>query len=281
MKKLINIILIFICSFILFSCNKKSNDNEPFEILDYEYGVFLGASNDDIDYMKQFHIIVIDAQYYTNSEIEELKGNDNIVYSYINVGALEDFRDYYDDYKNLKIKNYEDWPEEIWIDCGNEKWQNFIINELSESILSKGVDGLFVDNIDVYYFGDETKELYDGITLILEALKKKTYVFINSGDTYIYKYLENNNNLDLIIDGVNQETVLTRINFNKKDTFYRSKEEDFKYFSKYCSVIKSYNKDVYLLEYSKKMEIVRDVDSFAKEKGYKYYVSKTLELLAE
>ena len=60
MKKLINIILIFICSFILFSCNKKSNDNEPFEILDYEYGVFLGASNDDIDYMKQFHIIVID-----------------------------------------------------------------------------------------------------------------------------------------------------------------------------------------------------------------------------
>ena len=96
MKKLINIILIFICSFILFSCNKKSNDNEPFEILDYEYGVFLGASPSDIEYMKQFHIIVIDAQYYTNSEIEELKGNDNIVYSYINVGALENFRDYYD-----------------------------------------------------------------------------------------------------------------------------------------------------------------------------------------
>ena len=279
MKKLIIILFSILFSLSFISCKKKNS--EPFEILDYEYGVFLGASSDDIEYMKQFHIIVIDAQYYTNSEIEELKKDNHIVYSYINVGALEDFRDYYDEYKDLKICDYEDWPEEIWVDVSQKRWQDFILNDLSELIINKGVDGLFVDNVDVYYYGNETKELYDGITIILEALKQKTYVLINSGDRYIYKYLETNDNLDSIIDGVNQETVLTRINFDKKDSFKRSKKDDFEYFSSYCKTIKEYNKDVYLLEYSKNMDIVREVDEYAKENDYRYYVSKTLELLAE
>nr|MCR5350649.1 endo alpha-1,4 polygalactosaminidase [Acholeplasmatales bacterium] len=186
LKKSMFFTLLFSLLIILCGCKKE---NEDFEILSYDYGVFLGASADDMDYMKQFKTIVIDAQYYTNDEINELKQNDNMVISYINVGAIENFRDYYNDYYDITLSNYENWEEERWVDVSQDKWKDFIINDLSTSILNKGVDGLFIDNLDVYY-QYENDNIFNGITYIMRQLKKKTYISINGGDTYVYKYLE-------------------------------------------------------------------------------------------
>ena len=38
----------------------------------HDYGVFLGATSADIDVMKEYETVVIDAQYYTADEIDEL-----------------------------------------------------------------------------------------------------------------------------------------------------------------------------------------------------------------
>ena len=61
----------------------------------YEYGVFLGAEPEDIPDMESYKKIVVDAQSFSDIQISRLKESGHIVYSYINIGSLENFRDYY------------------------------------------------------------------------------------------------------------------------------------------------------------------------------------------
>lgn len=64
------------------------------------YGVFLGYDG-SLERLDDYDTIVIDAQYYDEEEIRGFRESGHTVYSYINIGSLEDFRDYYDDYVEL------------------------------------------------------------------------------------------------------------------------------------------------------------------------------------
>lgn len=91
----------------------------------YSYGVFLSVEN-DLDKLSDYYTVVIDAQNFSKGEIESFKNKGHKVYSYINIGSLENFRNYYNDYKALKLGDYEHWEEEIWIDVSSQKWQESI-----------------------------------------------------------------------------------------------------------------------------------------------------------
>lgn len=247
----------------------------------YDYGVFLGASSDDIDYMKQYDKVVIDAQYYSEAQIAELKEGGHTVYSYINLGSVEDFRPYYQDYVQYSLGAYEHWDQERWMDVSEEAWQTFLVDKLAPSLLDKGVDGLFVDNTDVYY-NYETEEIYDGVTTILEGFKAlDTYVIINGGDTYAWAYAERNGSLDGVLDAVNQESVFSAIDWDNEDSFTVADEEDHDYFTEYVEMVSEYGKDVYLLEYTTDEELLSQIDAYCSEHGFTYYASSTLYLYAE
>ncbi len=164
--KLYILIACLLCACMISACNGKGMtaiNNQR------EYGVFLSVE-DNLDSLDEYKTIVIDAQYFGTSEIKEFKNREHKVYSYINVGSLEDFRDYYDTYKDLSIGGYEHWDDEIWIDVSDERWQDFILNTLAPDLLNKGIDGFFVDNCDVYY-QCETELILDGLSNIMQGLK--------------------------------------------------------------------------------------------------------------
>ena len=58
-----------------------------------DYGVFLSVT-EDLDSLKGFKTVVIDAQYFSKEEIDAFRAAGHRVYSYINVGSIENFRDY-------------------------------------------------------------------------------------------------------------------------------------------------------------------------------------------
>ena len=66
----------------------------------YPFGVILNVC-DDLEQFADYETIVIDAQYYTREQINSFRSKGHKVFSYINIGSLEDFRDYYEDYKDL------------------------------------------------------------------------------------------------------------------------------------------------------------------------------------
>ena len=242
----------------------------------YPYGVFLSIC-ENIEQFADYEIVVIDAQYYPKEELDAFRSKGHKVFSYINIGSLEDFRDYYDEYKDLSLGAYEHWEEEVWVDVSQKRWQDFMLNDIAAGLLEKDIDGFFVDNCDVYYVHPK-QEILEGLTVIMKGLKatgKK--VIINSGDTFLDAYCEQGGKWDDVISGINQESVFSTILWDE-GTFGTAEPEDHEYFVSYIDRYGSKGAEIYLLEYTIDEELMKEIKAFCEERGYTYYVADSIEL---
>ena len=102
-------------------------------------------------------------------------------------------------------------------------------------------------------------------------------VIINGGDTYVSKYLEENGSLDPVLDGVNQESVFSSINWDDK-SFEENDQESKDYFLDYLSDVASDGKKVFLLEYTTDESLIQTIKEQSSKLGYTTYISDSLEL---
>ena len=240
------------------------------------YGVFLSVMPGETDRIYNYDTVVIDAQYFSKKDINKLHNNGQKVYTYLNVGSIENFRSYYKEYESLTLSAYENWEEERWIDVSSKKWQTFILEKAKE-LKEKGVDGFFIDNCDVFYV-HKKKEIFNGLCSIMEQIRKmKVSVVINGGDTFVKEYLSRYQNLSKIMTGANQETVFSSIDFKYK-TFGKASEEDHTYYENYINTCAKNGIKVYLLEYTKDPTLRKKIIEYCNKKGYEYYISISIEL---
>ncbi len=243
----------------------------------HPYGVFLGIT-ENLAQFKDYETVVIDAQYYPADEIDAFRSEGHKIYTYLNIGSLEDFRDYYDEYKDLSLGEYEHWEEEVWVDVSRQKWQDLVLKTLVPALLEKNVDGFFVDNCDVYYEFPEQK-IFDGLGVIMQALVATgKEVIINSGDCFMDAWCEKGGKWNDVITGINQESVFSSILWDE-NKFGRQEEEDHEYFVSYINRYGDQGAKIFLLEYSTDEELIGEIGEFCKEHNYTYFVSKTLELV--
>ena len=241
-----------------------------------DYGVFLNADASSLERFKRYDLIVIDAQYFTKKDIESLHQNGTKVYTYLNIGSVENFREYYKTYEKFTIGKYEHWDEEKWVDVSVPAWQKFI-EQLSKKLFEKGVDGFFIDNCDVYYYAPR-KSIFEGLTAILQnVMTLKKAVIINGGDTYVTEYRERYGAVDHIMTGVNQESVWSGIDFDK-GTFNEQTRETREYYSRYLEACKADGMEVYLLEYTTDEKLIQKIKKYCKDKNFHFYISNSLEL---
>ena len=273
------VILMFImgCFFIKDDKVKTLEKNDYGKTLEKnDYGVFLNADASSLERFKRYDLIVIDAQYFTKKDIESLHQNGTKVYTYLNIGSVENFREYYKTYEKFTIGKYEHWDEEKWVDVSVPAWQKFI-EQLSKKLFEKGVDGFFIDNCDVYYYAPR-KSIFEGLTAILQNIMTlKKAVIINGGDTYVTEYRERYGAVDHIMTGVNQESVWSGIDFDK-GTFNEQTRETREYYSKYLEACKADGMEAYLLEYTTDEKLIQKIKKYCKEKNFHFYISNSLEL---
>ena len=252
----------------------KDSSTSTFEKNDY--GVFLNADASSLEQLKKYDLIVIDAQYFTKSDIELLHQNGTKVYTYLNIGSIENFREYYTTYEKLTIGRYEHWDEEKWVDVAAPDWQKFI-EQLSQELFEKGVDGFFIDNCDVYYYAPR-ESIFEGLTAILQNIMTfDKAVIINGGDTYVTEYRDRYGTIDHIMTGVNQESVWSAIDFDK-GTFYEQTRETRDYYCKYLEACQADGMDVYLLEYTTDKKLIQKIKKYCNEHDFHFYISNSLEL---
>ncbi|MCR4697398.1 MAG: endo alpha-1,4 polygalactosaminidase, partial [Lachnospiraceae bacterium] len=100
------------------ACDKEENTDEQDTVITKSgygsrYGVFLSYEG-DLRRFADYDEIVIDAQYFTKEQITEYKKGGHKVYSYLNIGSLETFRPYYNEFVDITLSDYENWEEERW-----------------------------------------------------------------------------------------------------------------------------------------------------------------------
>lgn len=235
---------------------------------------------------KNYDMIVVDAQDFTAAEIRQLKSDGAKVLSYINVGAVESDRSYFNAAKSngLLICQYDNWPGEYWVKAQATKWFD-IVSSIADDLAKKGIDGYWVDNLDVYYMADEEwnwkstekANLYNGIIKILTLLHSKGYVMINGGDVFVTKAIKDKK--AGCFDAVNQETVISSItDYDPPGKFGRQASDENKYFDDYLQQVRMSEKDVFLLEYTKDKAVIADIEKYARAKGYNVCISGEIEL---
>ena len=262
----ISIVLLLIFSTV--GCGVKPQNTD--------YGVFLSVT-DDIDSLNAYDTVVIDAQYFDKAEIDAFRAAGHTIYSYINVGSIENFRDYYSEYRDLTLGEYENWDEEFWIDVSDSRWQDFMIKEMIPSLLEKDIDGFFVDNCDVYYQYPE-EQILDGLTVIMRSLVDTgKAVLINGGDAYLDVYCRGGGQWNDVITGINQETVFSKILWDQ-DCFDTAAQKDRAYFQDYIERYAAKGADIYLLEYTRDNSLTREIREYCRKNRFHYYISDSLEL---
>ena len=278
MKRTVCVAVIAVVMIVLLSCGTIPQVGQDKQKFKYEYGVFLSYEGDLSD-LSDYGTVVIDAQYVSKDDIRKFKKKGHTVYSYINVGSLEDFRDYYEEYKDLALSPYEHWDEEVWVNVADKKWQDFVVDELAASLKEKGIDGFFADNCDVYYYYPAI-DILNGTAHIMEGLRDGDMpVLINGGDYFLDAYCENGGDPLDVASGINQETVFSEILWDEGE-FGTADEESFEYFSDYVERYAEKGLDIYLLEYTTDSDLCEKIKSYCEEHGFRYYISDSVELLS-
>ena len=252
------------------------------------YGVFLGIDQTTFspDLFKDYETVVIDAQELRKEQLAQLHVTGHTVYSYLNVGSIEKTRLYYEDFKDCRLDRYDNWPDEYWVDVTRPEWKELVTQDLVEEILEKDpqIDGLFLDNLDIYAhvserrkYSDMSGDVYDSLREILEAYQEAGIpVLVNGADLFVSTLLEDDGE-DLLL-GVNQETVFTRILDYEHDRFGTQKESEQEYYTEYLKKCKKAGLEVFLLEYTSDEEIELEILRYCRKNGFRCYISSHVDL---
>lgn len=234
----------------------------------HSYGVFLGIGSENISRLYSYTTVVIEPAEFNKEDIADLHRKGKIVYGYLNIGALEEYRPYFHRFENIVLGIYEDWPDECWIDVSSKDWQAFIIDELGKQYADMGFDGFFLDNTDIYYHYPK-KEIYQGLVDILTGLGKyHVELIVNGGDTFVSKCMEQGVVTELF-DGINQESVFTNT---------EQSGESLEYYQNYLSKIKESGLQVYLLEYQADAMLKKDIENYCRENDFIWYHADSKDL---
>ena len=208
-----------------------------------------------------------------------------LIYGYLNIGALEDGRSYYQKFKSLRLAYYDGWDGEYWIDVTDKGWQDHIL-DLAKKIKACGAIGLYLDNTDIYYmcqqgFMEEkthmlrkapsAQAVYNALSsMILKIHALGLIVMPNGGDTFLRKFMMAHPN---VIATINQEGVFFE-RLNKKN-----KSSDTKYYKDWCKWAQNrISGKVRIIEYTSSKTEQAKIKAYCLAHGWDVYFSKHKEL---
>lgn len=263
-------------------------DEELPDTSEESFGVFLGIdkNNFSTDLFEGYDLVVVDAQELRSEQLAQLHAKGHRVFSYLNVGSIEKSRSYYKEYSGFCLDRYDNWPDEYWVDVTREEWKEFVTQELVDAITGKDprIDGLFLDNLDIFAHVSETRkyrgmaaDTYEALKEILRAYgNRELPVLVNGADVFVSALLEEGE--EGLLMGVNQETVFSRIRDYDDDRFGVQKEEDRDYYLSYLETCRKAGLEVFLLEYTTDPDVEREILEYCDRKGYRCYISAHVDL---
>lgn len=252
--------------------------------------VLPGLSRDDamtdevLEKAGSYKVLVIDAWDYTKMDIEKLKKQGCRVYSYLNVGSLETWRPWYKDFESLCLLPYEGWPDESWVNVTDLSWQDHCIKTAS-FYLKKGIDGFFLDNVDVCQELEENStfekgQAEDSITAIVTGIRSlkdgPIPVILNGGTSYLdYEFSRGNINP---CSGICLESVYTEAVNYETDESVPAAESDIREKTTKLKAYQEKGLTIWDIEYTKNRLLAQSIRRKTARNGWSLYVASSYAL---
>jgi cysteinyl-tRNA synthetase len=178
-----------------------------------------------------FRVINLDADpdggNFTDAQIQTLRdGGKNRVISYMNVGSCENFRSYWDTdppghkscvSSGALTTDYGGYPDEKWADLSNAAYRDLIVDYVAPRLAARGIDGFFLDNMEVVEHGAGASEgpcgaacAQGGLDLVWELRQKfPDLLIVMQNATSDVTRLGKTHGVDYpsLLDGVSHEEV--------------------------------------------------------------------------
>lgn len=204
---------------------------------------------------KKNGLAVIDPEGISAAVISEAINRGVFVYGYLNAGALEKERDYYQAFKSLRIAPYDGWPGEYWVDVTAKAWQQHLC-DTAEEMKKLNIIGTYFDNPDLYYmvghgFGGKamravpSKEaVYKALSSVIDTIQDDIGLIVmpNGGEDFVKKYMIAHPGK---IRTINQEGVLY-------EDFRKQTSSERKYRTEWVNWAKKHGAYIRGIEYCKK-----------------------------
>lgn len=227
-------------------------------------------------------LAVIDSDGIPVSVIKKARNRGVLIYDYLNVGALERERSYYNRFKHLRIASYDGWTGEYWVDVTDTEWRSHLFEE-AEKKKKAGAIGLYIDNTDIMWMCAEAldgmdtmrkvpdeQDVFEALAGLLRDIRYKLGLVVmpNGGDTFVRALFALCADADKIVQTVNQEGVLYLDN-------QRQRKADTAYYTKYLDWCVSKGLYVRGIEYTKSRTAALRCRAYYAAHGYKgLYISK-------
>ncbi|MDO9108893.1 MAG: endo alpha-1,4 polygalactosaminidase [Coriobacteriia bacterium] len=129
-------------------------------------GATLGAN---FERLKAYDIVVVDGETTSAEQVAQLHASGCSVLAYVSVGTIESYRSWYPRVAPYRLDLWGDWGE-WYADVNAAGYRTTLLAETS-TMLGKGADGLFLDNVDMV---DVHPERSTGMTELVTALSAQT-----------------------------------------------------------------------------------------------------------
>ena len=132
----------------------------------------------------QSGMIAIEPEDYSDAEIAALKQSGAKVLAYLSIGSVSDERSYYKTLKPYTLRKLDDWPHERYLDLRQPAVRDWIQKRARE-LKTRGFDGWWLDNVDVYEEYRST-EMFRALVSAIHGVKALGgYVMVNGGMVFL------------------------------------------------------------------------------------------------
>jgi uncharacterized protein (TIGR01370 family) len=152
----------------------------------WAFAIGTGARAKVLEEPNAFDLVVVDGEEVTARQVRKLRRHGTIVLGYLSVGTIERWRWWHGAASPYKLELWDDWGE-WYADVSRRGFRDLIATRVAPRMLSKGLNGLFLDNTDMV----ETHHAQrDGMKALVVRLARRVHrgnklLFTQNGDSSI------------------------------------------------------------------------------------------------
>lgn len=213
-----------------------------------------------------YDLLIIEAAYYSLYDINRLKSQNGRVIAYISLGEINESSPYFPSFKNHFVGKNDTWNSHYLNLKANEV--QAIIMGMIKSLMKKGFDGLFFDNVDNFSsYGPQFQQQKELIQLLknINSVYPNHYFIQNSGMELVLE-------TEKYIDALVMESVITDYTFDEKGYHLREETSANLKLKMLKELKRKYRFPILLIEYSDSPELNEAIEKKIQKYPFDYFI---------